>query len=62
MVLLGVVLLAASGFLLFYCTPRGGRVRYPMTIPIVEYLAPVVILVGFAVGAVLTVVGSGLLG
>jgi hypothetical protein len=57
----GIALLAASGLLLFYCTPRGGRVKFPMTIPIVEYLMPVLILVGLAVGAVLTAVGSGLL-
>ena len=61
MILLGLALLAASGFLLFHCTPRGARVKYPMTIPIVEYLMPIVILIGLAFGAVLTVVGSGLL-
>jgi hypothetical protein len=32
-----------------------------MTIPIVDYFMPVAILVGLAVGVVLTVVGSGLL-
>jgi hypothetical protein len=37
----GIALLAASAFLLFYFLPRGGRsVKFPMTIPIVEYLCP----------------------
>jgi hypothetical protein len=47
--------------MMFYCAPRSGRVKFPMTIPIVEYLMAVVILVGLAFGAVLTVVGGGLL-
>jgi uncharacterized membrane protein YhhN len=59
----GIALLAASAFLLFYFSPRGGRpVKFPMTIPIVEYLMPVVIMVVLALGALFTVIGSGLLG
>jgi hypothetical protein len=59
MVVLGIAMLAATGVLLFYLTPRGGRVKFPMTIPIVEYLMPVVILVGLAVGGILIITGSG---
>jgi hypothetical protein len=59
----GIALLAASAFLLFYFSPHGGRpVTFLMTIPIVEYLMPVVILVVLALGALFTVIGSGLLG
>ena len=61
MAAVGIALLAGSGFLLYY-SPRGGRVRFPMTIPIVEYFMPIVILIGLAIGAVLTAVGSGWLG
>ena len=62
MALLGIAFLAASGWLFFYCTPRGGRVKFPMTIPIVEYLMPILILVGLAFGAMLTAASARLLG
>jgi hypothetical protein len=55
----GVVVLAASVALLWYCKPRNGRQPRIMTRPNLSFLMPIVVLIGLAIGVVLIVTGVG---
>lgn len=57
----GVVMLAASIALLWYCKPRDGRQPRIMTRPNLGFLMPIVVLIGLAMGVVLIVSGIGVL-